>query len=185
MKSIVEMTLGEFAAYICSYLHEHDIHCVLTGGACVSIYTHNQYRSFDLDFIENSALNRKQVRNILALIGFYEEDRYFKHPATKYFVEFPPGPLAVGREAVRETVTLEFVTGKLVLLSPTDCVKDRLAAFYHWKDMQCLEQAVLVAQSNPVDLDEVARWSESEDKGAEFERIKGRFPVDKPKGERR
>ena len=30
----------------------------------------------------------------------------------------------------------------LGLLSPTDCVKDRLAAFYHWKDQQSLEPAI-------------------------------------------
>ena len=31
----------------------------------------------------------------------------------------------------------------LKLLSPTDCVKDRLAAYYHWNDRQSLEQAIL------------------------------------------
>jgi hypothetical protein len=36
---------------------------------------------------------------------------------------------------------------------------DRLAAFYHWRDRQGLDQAVLVAAQQVVDLDEIERWS--------------------------
>jgi len=38
-------------------------------------------------------------------------------------------------------------------------VLDRLAAFYHWRDRQGLDQAVLVAAQQVVDLDEIERWS--------------------------
>jgi hypothetical protein len=38
---------------------------------------------------------------------------------------------------------------------PTDCVKDRLAAFYHWGDRQGLEQAILVLKTNAIDIDSV------------------------------
>jgi len=41
-------------------------------------------------------------------------------------------------------------------------VKDRLAAYYHWGDLPSLEQAVLVAKANDVDLNEIERWSEVE-----------------------
>ena len=30
-------------------------------------------------------------------------------------------------------------------MTPTDSVKDRLAAYYHWNDQQALEQAIMVA----------------------------------------
>ena len=50
MKKIKEMSLGELAAYVCTHLQKNDIHCVLTGGACVSIYTENRYKSYDSDF---------------------------------------------------------------------------------------------------------------------------------------
>ena len=102
------MSLGELAAYVCTHLHENDIHCVLTGGACVSIYTENRYESFDLDFIENMASKRKDIMNALSQIGFYEENRYFKHKDSKYFIEFPKGPLAVGQEPVREPNVIKF-----------------------------------------------------------------------------
>jgi hypothetical protein len=46
---------------------------------------------------------------------------------------------------VEELVTS---TGILRIISATDCVKDRLAWYYHDNDKECLEQAVLVAENN-------------------------------------
>ena len=66
---------------------------------------------------------------------------------------------------------LVFSTGRLRLLSPTECVKDRLAAYYRWEDRQCLEQAAMVAAENQIDLDEIERWSASEGMSAEFRKI--------------
>jgi hypothetical protein len=43
-------------------------------------------------------------------------------------------------------------------------VKDRLCAFYYWNDLQGLEQAVLVAKNQSVDLKEIKRWSKVEGK---------------------
>lgn len=168
MKSVEKMSLGELAAFICTQLRKRGIKAVLSGGACVSIYTDNQYQSFDLDFVENAPTERKRIKEALLEIGFVEKDRYFEHPDTDFIVEFPAGPLAVGREPVREIEEMEFPTGRLALLSPTDCVKDRLAAFYHWNDLQCLEQALLVIAAKEVDLKEIRRWSAAENKSAEF-----------------
>jgi hypothetical protein len=172
MKSLADMSLGELAAFVWTHLHRHGINCVLTGGACVSIYTTGCYQSYDLDFVERVPSSRKRIREALVELGFFEESRYFKHPETKFFLEFPAGPLSVGSEPVKATVTLEFPTGQLALLSPTDCVKDRLAAYYNWNDLQSLEQALLVAQSNRIDIGEVRRWSDEEGKLTEFETIK-------------
>jgi hypothetical protein len=108
-------------------------------------------------------------------LGFEEQGRHFIHPDTDLFVEFPPGPLSVGEEPVKEVREIRLETGLLRLISPTDCVKDRLAAYYHWNDAQSLEQAVLVASSAEVDLGEVERWSKVEGKGNEFSRIRYRL----------
>jgi len=169
------MTIGELAAFVCTYLKKYDITCVLSGGACVSIYTTNRYQSYDLDFIENVSTGRKKIRDILSEIGFSEDNRYFKHPETNYFVEFPPGPLSVGYEPVTKTNEIKLCTGKLSLLSPTDCVKDRLAAYYHWDDRQSLEQALLVAEYNTVNLKEILKWSDGEGKKKEFGKIREQF----------
>ncbi|KAF0220932.1 MAG: hypothetical protein FD174_929 [Geobacteraceae bacterium] len=172
MKSLREMSIGEIAAYVAEHLRQSGINVVLTGGSCVSIYTDNRYQSYDLDFIEEGSSGRKTISGILMKLGFQEKDRYFIHPDTPFFVEFPAGPLAIGDEPVREVANLEFATGTLRLLSPTDCVKDRLAHYYHWKDRQCLDQAVMVAAVSQVDMEEIERWSRHEGMEDEFQRIK-------------
>ncbi len=100
MKKIENMTLGEFAAFVQSHLRENEIECILSGGACVSIYTENRYQSFDLDFIENFSTNTDQLEKVMKKLNFIKENRYFKHQNSTYFVEFPPGPLSIGDEAI-------------------------------------------------------------------------------------
>lgn len=48
------------------------------------------------------------------------------------------------------------------MLSPTDCVKDRLCGFFHWNDRQSLDQAIMVAQRKKVDMGEIERWAVKE-----------------------
>jgi len=48
-------------------------------------------------------------------------------------------------------------------------VKDRLAAYFHWNDRQSLEQALLVAKAQPVDIKEIRRWSKAEDAREKFD----------------
>jgi hypothetical protein len=175
MKPVKEMSQGEFGAYVQSYLRENGIAVILSGGAVVGIYSSCRYISKDLDFINIYAVNRQTIRKVLEGIGFQEEGRFFKHPDAEFFIEFPAGPLALGSEPIKQIVEKEYATGTLQLISPTDCVKDRLAAYYHWGDRQCLAQAELVAQEQNIDLGEIERWSNAEEKLDEFERIKERL----------
>ena len=156
------------AAFVCSHLKKHEIEVVLTGGGCVEIYSSGKYSSFDLDFIENVPVGGRKLGEVLKEIQFIRKDRYFEHPDTEYFLEFPIGPLAVGSERPIEISVLEYETGKLMALSPTDCVKDRLAAYYHWSDRECLEQALLVSASSKVDFAEIERWSRNEESEIDF-----------------
>ena len=172
MKEIRDMNIGEIGAHVCTHLYSHGIKCVLSGGACVSIYTNNEYQSYDLDFIENLSVLRKRLSELLKDIGFFEENRYFRHPDTKFFIEFPSGPLSIASEPVKKINEIEFVTGKLFLLTPTDCLKDRLCAYYFWDDHQSLEQAINVSKHQIIDLDDIQRWSESENKMKEFVKIR-------------
>jgi len=163
------MTMGELAAFVCSHLQGNGIHVVLSGGGCVSIYSEGRYVSYDLDFVENISSGRRKLKKVLTEIGFEAKGRYFTHPETEYFLEFPAGPLAVGDEAPQRIVVLSFETGELTALSPTDCVKDRLAAYFHWNDQQCLEQALLVACASDIDLVEIKRWSSKEGHEKKFQ----------------
>lgn len=166
------LPLKEFAIFISDYLSSNGIDTVLSGGACVSIYTENNYISYDLDFVLLSSEHQKKVRHLLVEIGFFEENRYFKHKDTDYFLDFVSPPLSVGGEPVKNIAEIKKGGRTLKLLSVTDCVKDRLAAFYYWGDRQALEQAVLVCRDNPVDFNEVERWSKNEGMSDKYRKFK-------------
>ena len=162
------MSQGELAAYVQDSLQADGIQVVLSGGSAVSFYSSDKYVSKDLDLINTSFSRRNKIKAVMEELGFHEQGRYFIHPETTSFIEFPDGPLSVGEEPVKEISEFELSTGTLRVLSPTDCVKDRLCAFYFWNDLQGLEQATLVTKSQKVDLKEIKRWSKVEGKVKEF-----------------
>ena len=165
--------LEDLAALVCSTLEAHGISVVLSGGAVVSIYSDAEYVSYDLDFIP-TGLARK-VDAAMESLGFEKAQRHWTHPKSPYWVEFPPGPVAIGEETIRTFEERETRMGTLRLLAPTECVMDRLAWFFHDADTQCLEQALQVAARHPVDLNRIARWARGErphgaERFREFER---------------
>jgi hypothetical protein len=172
MKRIGKMSQGELAAFIQSHLAQNGMEVVLSGGAAVAVYSKDKYVSMDIDLIPLSAIPRKRLVEAMIEIGFRAQGRHFTHTDTAFFVEFPAGPLAIGSEPVRSIEEIRLPTGTLKIISPTDCVKDRLSAYYHWGDLQALEQAKLVAGQTPIELDEVARWSNSEGKASDFAKIR-------------
>ena len=106
-------------------------------------------------------------------MGFHKEiGRYFSHPDTEILIEFPPGPLSIGNSPVSSVQTMLIENSTLNLLTPTQCVMDRLAAFYHWDDTQSLKQAVLVASLHDVDIECIAEWSRWEGMNVQFNRFK-------------
>ena len=161
MKITSKTTLEELAALVCSTLKAAGIDAFLSGGAVVSIYTHNAYQSWDLDFISHGSF--KKIEEVMKSLGFTRElGRHFIHPKTKIFVEFPGVATQIGDQPITEFAERKTKAGTLTLLRPTECVMDRLAAFYHWNDPQGLEQAILVALAHPVDLKAIERWSQKE-----------------------
>jgi hypothetical protein len=90
------------------------------------------------------------------------------HPTCPFTLEFPAWPLAVGREPLSEWGTRRVGSLRIQMLTPTQCVMDRLAAYFHWRDRQALDQAVAVGSSHTVDLETVKRWSAAEGHGEEF-----------------
>jgi hypothetical protein len=171
MKSVAEMNQGELAAFIQSHLRAKGIDVVLTGGSAVSIYSKGKYVSNDLDFVVESFTRRQKIQDAMSELGFQEVGRHYEHPAVALVVEFPGGPLSVGKQRVGKIETLEYETGNLRIISPTDCVKDRLAAYFFWGDRQSLDQAIMVARDYEIDIEEIANWALEEDLQAEFEVI--------------
>ncbi|MEK6582522.1 MAG: nucleotidyltransferase [Nitrospirota bacterium] len=155
------ISIKELAAIVSNKLNESGIDAILVGGACVSIYTKNKYLSSDIDFV--SAASIKEISPVLLDLGFERKSsRHFEKKDCPFFIEFVSPPAALGSEPVKETNVLKTRLGDIILLTPTDSVKDRLAAYYHWNDPQALEQAMLIARSQKISLREVKRWSEKE-----------------------
>ncbi|MEM6545432.1 MAG: hypothetical protein AAF680_11035 [Pseudomonadota bacterium] len=174
--NIGDLEVEQVAALVCETLENYGIAAVLTGGSCVSVWTNNEYASNDLDFIVLGLASNKRLAKILSTIGFERRTsspRYFEHAETHLVVEFPSGPLMVGDQQIHNERIDQRTTdvGVLRLLSPTDCIKDRLAAYYYWKDEQCLDQALMVTESQTVNWEDLRHWHEAEelvDRFAEF-----------------
>jgi hypothetical protein len=154
-------TLEDLAVWISQSLADEGIEVFLSGGSVVSLYTQNAYLSYDLDFV--SFDSRTKIKKVMEGLGFAQDhSRHFVHQDTPFIVEFPGSAMLVGESLINELSELKNQFGVLKLLTPTDCVKDRLAAFYHWNDSQGLDQAVAVANAHPVKIEEIEKWSTSE-----------------------
>ena len=166
------VSLKDLAALVSGVLREGGFDAILVGGACVSLYTNSKYQSYDLDFVTHASL--KDIAPLLRKIGFLRKSsRHFVREDCPFFVEFVAPPAAIGDEPVTATKVMRTKYGDIVMLTASDSVKDRLAAYFHWRDPQSLEQAVLVARSRKVDLKEIRRWSRREgfeEKHRDFER---------------
>ena len=164
-----KISIRDLAGLVNKKFNEHEIRTVLVGGACVAIYSFNRYLSYDLDFVTFETSSK--VEKALAELGFLPQGKYYARRDCPFFIEFVSPPVAVGDELIDKFKTLHSPFGQIELLTPTDCVKDRLASFFYWGDRQALEQAVMVCQEQNVDLDAIKRWAKSEnhmDKLGEF-----------------
>lgn len=45
------ISLKDLAGFLSEELRKKGIDVILVGGACVTIYSHNRYQSYDLDFV--------------------------------------------------------------------------------------------------------------------------------------
>ena len=90
--------------------------------------------------------------------------------------------MTLGDEVVRKWAKVRTRVGMLQILTPTQCIKDRLAAFFHWRDSQSLEQALLVAKAHRVSMKELARWSSAEGHAEGFEEFRRRIQLIRREG---
>jgi len=157
-------TLEELAALVSQTLERAGVRATLSGGGAVSLYTDNEYESRDLDFVSTERL--KVIAEAIAPLGFIKVAgaREFEHPATPWYVEFPSGPLAFGETYVAddEACVLETDYGPLRIVSPTQIIMDRLAAYVHWRDNPSFDQGVMVASRQDVDWEALRAWAERE-----------------------
>ncbi len=156
LKTCIEKELWE---YVAVHLKKNGIDTILVGGSVVAIYSNGIYRSGDLDFVRASMFVKK-LDESMAELGFKKHGRHFVHPDCRHlFVEFPGGPpLGIGEDntIVPDEVNVEGTVIKI--LSPTDCVKDRLATYIYFKTQDGMDQAVLVAKNQEVNFSSIKKW---------------------------
>lgn len=155
-------TPEDTASIVYEILKSKGIEVILTGGSCMEIYTNSNYSSYDLDFIANPSIKSEQVKNAMIEAGFEKKDRYFKHPDNDYYVEFPTGPVSLGHEEPKEHNELKTHVGTLKLLTPTNCIKDRLCAYLYHGGEECFSQAIAVAHKNEIDKENLLKWAAKE-----------------------
>jgi hypothetical protein len=170
-------TLEEVAATVSGALINAGITATLSGGGAVSIYSHNEYQSKDLDFVTASML--ADTRPVMETLGFeYTGTGHlseFKHPELEWFVEFVPAPITFGDHIVtaEDCATIELEQGMLRIVTPTQSVMDRLAAAFHWQDPQSRDQALQIARHQNIDWSELKVWFAGEGQSAdEFEKFR-------------
>jgi hypothetical protein len=163
-------SLEEVAFAVCTAMSNSGVTAVLTGGGAAAFYAPAAYVTHDLDFVLPLAFSGTSATPILEL-GFTPSSArgMYRHPETPLTLEFLDGPLAVGGDIISawETVTRE--AALLYVITPTDSVRDRLAAGIHWNDPNASRQAAEVAKVQPVNLVEVEEWCRLEGGDRVFE----------------
>lgn len=177
-KTCTEVELWRFVAW---HLAENNIETVLVGGAVVAIYSKGAYRSGDLDFVLRGYIV-KNLPEVMEKIGFrVEKSRHYSHPeCTHLIIDFASPPAAIGEDYQIEPDSEVIEGKKIYLYSPTDCVRDRLASYIHFKARECLDQAVLVADAFPVDLKKIKIWCKGEGSEETFDAFVKKLKNAKP-----
>jgi len=168
-------TLTEVAYTVCTALDGAGFTAVLTGGSAATFHAPEAYLSDDLDFV--LALRGTNGASALKQLGYQRRGDFYLHASSRFLLEFPPGPLAIGNDLVRTWSTYRRRGEILHVLTPTDSCRDRLASFLFWNDFRGLEQALHVyrAQRRKVDLGSIKAWCARERQPEKFELFEHRL----------
>jgi len=159
----------EVAVAVSEALERAGIVAPLSGGAAIAIYTDNRYLTKDLDFVTSA--RGKALTAVLEPLGFTASPggRHFTHGPSGWLVEFPPGPLAFGETVFGndDIPVLDTGYGQVRVITPTQSLMDRLAAYFHWNRQRPLrDQArALVQTIDPlgrIDWEALYQWAEHE-----------------------
>lgn len=155
-------SLIEAAFDVCTTLDAVGATAVLTGGSAATFYAPVAYQSVDIDFVITVNAPSGQGAQALEAAG-YELDpkrRLYQHSLQPFPIEFLAGPLGIGDDLIKTWSTVRRGERVLHVLTATDSVRDRLAAYLFWKDFSGLDQALAVAraQRELVDLAAVEAW---------------------------
>lgn len=158
-------SLDDVAFAVCTALEQSGETAVLCGGSAASYYVPDRYRSLDLDFVLQTGTAPHLVNRALAELGYERvSEGFYGHPKLPFSVEFPVGPLAIGRDAVVAWRTDRRAEAVLHVLTPYDVVRDRFMHYWAWGDETAFRAAVAIARAHRRDVDLVRfrAWAEAE-----------------------
>jgi hypothetical protein len=151
-------SLRELAFIVGDAFISSRITAVLSGGGAATIYSKDAYQSQDLDFVLGFTGG---IAHIIESLGFREKGAIYCHPKVVWTIEFINDHLAIGEDYDISPVRIQENGQSLDILSPTDCVRDRLAWFlnYNPADYSALSQALAVAKEQNIDLEKIKHWA--------------------------
>lgn len=166
-----DSSLREVAFAVCTALERVGVTAVLTGGGAATLYAPEAIQSFDLDFVLEVYSDENSPGRALEELGFQREGHDYRHRTSRFQLEFPVGPLAIGDERIERWNTLREGSELLHVITATDSCRDRLAAFFHFQDRSALDQAcaVYAAAKEQIDLKKIRAWSQREGKPDAFD----------------
>ena len=168
MKDFSATSITELAAEVAEHLQNHGIEVVLVGGLAVEIYTENLYLTKDIDMVNTNYSAPKAIHSAMAEIGFYKQGRVYVNDTTDITVEFPPGPLSVGDQLIKNTTHTQVANKRVPILTVEDVIKDRLAAYIHWQDRQSLIQATAILLKHQLTPDGFESFCQQEGAGSSY-----------------
>lgn len=166
-------SLEDVCFAVCTALQRAGTVAVLTGGSAATYYAPESYQSGDADFIITFSSDSASAGAALRSLGYREFGGTYHHDKSLFTLEFPPGPLAVGDDLISSYDTVRRNEDVLHVISRTDSVRDRLIWFYVHTDRSALAAAVAVADSGPLDLTLIERWSKREGQASRFAEFLG------------
>ena len=171
----------ELAVVVAQHLKHRDIRVVLVGGLAVEIYTENQYLTDDIDMVDISYQKPAVLKAAMSELGFTKQGRVYRNSSTDIVVEFPSAPLAVGDELIKDQTNIETEFGKISILFAVDVIKDRLAAYLHWKDQQSLIQALCIMLCHEIAPKKIKAFYENEASEEAFGKLQNMYSTLKRK----
>ena len=158
-----EHSIQEAVATIIQFLRAQNVEAVLVGSACAAIYVPClSARCIELVVYEYHV---EVMKKLMRRLKFRPTElRLFKSKHAPFDVVFLPPPLEVGDAAVSEIAEFSNDLCSINLLNHTDCVRHRLAQWYHWGEQSALDQAVVVSKCHPKQVNQalIKRWSAHE-----------------------
>ena len=157
-----DASLVDIAFAACTALDRAGETAVLCGGSAAAYYVPDRYRSLDLDFVLHVGAAPHIVNRALAEIGYHRTyEGFYAHEHLAFTIEFPVGPLSIGRDAISSWRIDHRGDLLLNVLTPFDVVRDRFMHYWAWGDETALRAAVAItrAHSADVNLDAFETWT--------------------------